>query len=93
VTKKELAWLLTRVAGLWLLWSAVHGIVVLVGALLNLEDPELAPRAVGLVWPMVLQTIAYLMVGLYCTFGGTLVVGILDNEHFISDEQPKSILS
>lgn len=93
MTKKEVAWLLIRLAGLWLLWQAVAGAVTLISSYLHVsQNGELLSRSAGVFWQMALQMMINLGVGLYCVFGGSLLFQILDSESGDSAQEPFSIV-
>lgn len=93
MSKKEVAWLLIRLAGLLLLWQAVAGAVTLVSSYLFVsENAELLSRSAGVFWQMTLVMLINLGFGLYCVFGGSVLFQILDSENVDSSQEHISIV-
>ena len=93
MTKKEVAWLLIRLAGVLLLWQAIAGAVTLVNSYLFVsENAELLSRSGGVFWQMILLMLINLAFGLYCVFGGSVLFQILDSENVDSSQEHISII-
>ena len=94
MTKKEVAWLLIRLAGIWLLWQAVEGTVTLISSYLFLiETNQLHPQSAGVFWQLGLSVALHLALGVFClSAGGNCLFHILTREDADSKGGPASIL-
>jgi len=94
VTKNEVAWLLIRLAGIWLLWQAVEGTVTLISSYLFLiENNQLLPRSGGVFWQIGLSVALHLALGVFClSAGGNILFHIVTREDEDSKGGPASIL-
>ena len=93
MTKKELSWLLIRIAGLWLLWQAIQsGLILITSYLTASEKGDLLSRSTWVLGQMLLQTIVNLALGMYCVFGGNVLFQILESENVDSAHEPFSIV-
>jgi hypothetical protein len=94
VTKNEVAWLLIRLAGIWLLWQAVEGTVTLISTYLFLiENDQLNPRSAGVFWQMGLSVALHLALGVFClSAGGNILFHIVTREDEDAKGGPASIL-
>jgi hypothetical protein len=81
MTKKEIIWLLIRLAGLWFLWQSVQLAIALVGNYLHMrQSPELFTDSAGLWLQMILQLGIHLALALYCLGSGNQLFGLLARE-------------
>ena len=94
MTKNQVVWLLIRLAGVWLLWQAVEGIVTLISAyLVVIENDQFPPRSAGVFWQMALSLALHLALGVFClSAGGNALFYILTREDGDSNGGPGSIL-
>lgn len=84
MTKRQVIWLLIRLAGLWFLWQSVTSAVALgwLGTYLQAsEESGLLPKSTGFLF---LQSVVllgvYLALGLYCLRSGTALFNLLNRE-------------
>ena len=82
MTKNQVAWLLIRLAGIWLLWHAVEGTVTLISSYLFLvQNDQLNPRSAGVFWQIGLGVTVHLTIGVFClSAGGNILFNILTRE-------------
>jgi len=93
MTKKEVAWLLIRLAGLLLLWQAISGVATLASSyVFVIENAPLLSRSTGVLAQMTLLMLINLALGLYCVFGGSALFKILNSEDGDSDQKRFSIM-
>jgi hypothetical protein len=94
VTKNQVAWLLIRLAGIWLLWQAVEGTVTLISSyLFMVQTYQLLPQSAGVLWQIGLGVALHLSLGVFClSGGGNILFNILTREDRDSGEGPASIL-
>ncbi len=94
MTKNEVAWLLIRLAGIWLLWQAVEGTVTLISSYLFLvQNDQLIPRSAGVFWQIGLSVTVHLILGVFClSAGGNILFNILTREDGDSGGGSTSIL-
>jgi hypothetical protein len=81
VTKKQVIWLVIRLAGLWFLWQSAGNAIALLGSFLHLsENPELLERSTGLLLQMAGQVALSFALGLYCVGDGRILFDLLNRE-------------
>lgn len=85
MTKREVVWLIIRLAGLYFLWNAVTSAATLVAGLqafLQAFDAyALAQRGSGVVLAqMLFMTVLYSALGLYCVNNGRVFFHVLNRE-------------
>jgi len=100
VTKDQVAWLLIRLAGLWLLWQAAEGTVTLISSYLfviqnnyGAETTQFLTRSAGVFWQFGLGIALHLALGVFClSKGGNVLFYILTGENGDSGGGHGSIL-
>lgn len=82
MTKKEVAWLLIRLAGIWLVWQAIEGTVTLISSYLFLiGNAQLNAGSAGVFWQIGLSVSLHVVLGLFClSAGGNILFQILIRE-------------
>ena len=81
MTKREVVWLLIRIAGLWFLWQATENVFSVISSfMVASSDPQLSCRSAGLLLPTVVRAGVYLIVGLYCLIGGNVFFQLLNRQ-------------
>jgi hypothetical protein len=79
--KRELIWLIIRVAGLYFLWQSVETVIALIaGFKLANSAPGLLENAGGLLMQFVFKAGLYCVLGLYCVGDGRVFFHVLDKE-------------
>jgi hypothetical protein len=82
VTKKQIIWLLIRLAGLWFLFQAVTGAVTLVTTYFHTsQDPRLLEKSTWLFLQQAGQMCLSFALGLYCAGDGRILFALLDREN------------
>ncbi|HEV7892529.1 MAG TPA: hypothetical protein VGP08_18090 [Pyrinomonadaceae bacterium] len=80
MTKREVVWLIVRLAGLYFLWNAVTSSLGLFASL-QLLDGAATPRGAGAVLLQALVVTAfYAVIGLYCVNDGRVFFNVLNRE-------------
>ena len=80
MSKRDVAWLVVRLAGLYFIWNAVTSSLGLFASL-RLFDGSATPRGAGLVFfEALVVTALYAALGLYCVNDGRFFVNILNRE-------------
>lgn len=81
MTKKEFAWLLIRIAGVWFLWQSLTVAVTIVTSFIHWSKDgvglSISPAGFS---QFALHMIVSLALGVYCTLGGSVLFYILDRE-------------
>ena len=82
MTKREVGWLIVRLAGLYCLWNAVASSPALLAGLhLFLEGLGTTPRGSGAVFfQAFVVTVIYAALGLYCVNDGRVFFHLLSRE-------------
>ena len=81
MNKREVIWLLIRLAGLWLLWQAVEDAITLMSSYLTaIEQTNLLSRSTWVLVAMFLRMGIHLALGLYCLSAGNLFFDLLNRE-------------
>jgi hypothetical protein len=93
MTKKQVIWLLLRLAGLWFLWQALITSLNLVwmGTVMTMSE---APNTGALLLQSAAFVIGYGVLGVYCLLGGKILFHFLnreDNDHGDSDSDSSSL--
>jgi len=87
MTKKEIVWLLIRIAGAYLLWQGVGSSVGLVANLAFASStPELLSKSAGAFLGPVVMTGLDLSLGLYLLINGRVVFNLLSDRPDSLDE-------
>jgi hypothetical protein len=82
MTKRQVVWLLIRVAGLWFLLQSVEYSNTLISTYLHAsQDPSLFSRSTGVFVQLILQVGLNLFLGVYCVRLGDLFFYLLDREN------------
>ena len=89
MTKDQVAWLLIRLAGLWLLWQALEGTVSLISSYLlviqngfAVETNQFLTRSAGVFWQIGLGIALHLALGIFClSKGGNILFYVLTGEN------------
>jgi hypothetical protein len=81
VNKREVVWLLIRIAGLYFFWHAIeNGFSLIAGHAVAREATELLDKSGGIFIQAVLRTCLYLWLGLYCIGGGHIFFRLLTRQ-------------
>jgi preprotein translocase subunit SecG len=81
VKKREVIWLLIRLAGLWLLWQSLEDAVTLMSSYLTaIQEANLMSRSTWVLVAMFLRMGIHLALGLYCLGAGNLFFDLLNRE-------------
>ena len=81
MNKKEVIWLLIRIAGLYLIWQSVQSLVALSSGLVAaINTPRLWSVSAGVFFQSVLQIGLYLSLGFYMLLNGRLFYHLLSRE-------------
>lgn len=81
MTKKEVIWLLIRLAGLWFLWEFIaNGITLLTTYAHASQDEQLLARSAAVFMQLIIQIGVYLGLGIYCVRFGDLFFDVLNRE-------------
>jgi len=81
MTKREVIWLLIRLAGLWFLWQSIENVIVLSSSYLQTsQNPELLSRSAAVFLQLIWQTGFHFVAGLYCLSGGNALFKLLSRE-------------
>jgi hypothetical protein len=79
--KREVIWLLIRIAGLVFLWQAVENVVGYIITYPFFANSLLMPRNFGVAFLiLILKAVLYSALGWYCLVGGQFVFNLLNRE-------------
>jgi hypothetical protein len=95
VTKKQIVWLLIRLAGLWFLFQAVTGLVTLITTYFHTsQDERLLEKSTWLFLQQAGQIFLSFAIGLYCAGDGRILFELLNRENpfsgYIDDDESDS---
>jgi hypothetical protein len=81
MTKREVSWLIVRIAGLYFLWQAVEMAISVTATLgVALGEPMLMGKSVWVLLQMLFKIGFYTVLGLYCVGNGRLFFHMLSRE-------------
>jgi hypothetical protein len=88
MNKREVSWLLVRIAGLWFIWQALENILsIVVTYWVASSQQELLSRSAGFFLPSTVRIVIYLALAFYCLGAGHLIFDLLRREPKVGDDQ------
>jgi hypothetical protein len=94
MTKNQVAWLIIRLTGIWLLWKAIEGTTTLISSFLFLaQSGQLNSHSVGVFWQIGLGIAVHLALAMFClSSAANVLFNVIIREDGDSGEGPASIL-
>lgn len=81
MNKKDVIWLLIRIAGLYFLWQSVEGVFALSSSYIVASNtPDLLSRSAGIFLQSIVRIGTYLSLGLYMLLNGRLIFDMLSRQ-------------
>jgi hypothetical protein len=81
MTKKEVIWLLIRIAGLYFVWQGIESSIALLANLMTMGNaPELIPKSGGVIVQSILLMMLYAGLGLYMMSNGGFFYQVLSRQ-------------
>lgn len=79
--KKQVIWLLIRLAGLWLMWQAIEDTITFMSSYLTaIQEPSVMSRSTWVLVAMFLRVGVHMGLGLYCLVAGNRFFDLLNRE-------------
>lgn len=88
MNKKQVIWLLIRLAGIWFVWQSLENAIGIVSSYwVASNEPRLLSASGGVFLSLTIRMVVYLVIGLYCLGGGELIFSLLTKERDIEEDQ------